>query len=64
MFCIVGLHPVILPLNSAGNFTGTQAPGAGVDVFVRTVHNRFHALYVGLPHTVAPTVGMGYLDTK
>ena len=45
-------------------FAGTQAAGAGVDILRRTLHDCLHALHIGLPGTVAPTMGVGNLDTK
>ena len=53
-----------LQLNSAGNFTGTQATGAGVDITGRTVHHRFHSFYVGFPCAVCTSVRMGNLNSK
>ena len=48
----------------AGNFTRAQAAGAGVDILRGTIHNRFHALDVGVPGTIAPTMGVGNLDAE
>ena len=45
-------------------FAGTQAAGAGVDILRGTIHNRFHALDVGVPGTIAPTMGVGNLDAE
>ena len=53
-----------LLLQSAGNLTGTQATGAGVDITGRTVDYRFHSFYVGFPSTVGAAVRVGNLDTK
>ena len=53
-----------LLLQSAGNLTGTQATGAGVDITGRPVHYRFHSSHVGLPSSVRTTVGVGHLDAK
>ena len=51
-------------LDCAGNFTGTQAPGTNIYMARRTVDNRLHTLYVGLPGTIGTSVGVGNLDTK
>ena len=51
-------------LDCAGNFTGTQAPGTNIYMARRTVDNRLHTLYVGLPGTIGTSVGMGNLDTE
>ena len=48
----------------AGNFTRAQAAGAGVDILRGTVHDRLHALDIGVPGTVAPTMRVGDLDTE
>ena len=48
----------------AGNFTRAQAAGAGVDILRGTVHDRLHALDIGVPGTVAPTMRVRNLDTK
>ena len=48
----------------AGNFTRAQAAGAGVDILRGTIHNSFHALDVGVPGTIAPTMGVGNLDAE
>lgn len=53
-----------LLLQSAGNLTGTQATGAGVDITGRTVDYRFHSFYVGFPSTVGAAVRVRNLDTK
>ena len=50
--------------DSAGNFTRTQAAGAGVDITGRTVNHSFHSFYVGLPSSVCTSVRVGHLDTK
>ena len=51
-------------LDSAGNFTGTQAPGTNIHMARRTIDQSLHALDVGLPGTIGTTVRMGNLDTK
>jgi hypothetical protein len=48
----------------AGNFTRTQATGAGVHSAGFAVDQRLNPLYVGFPGTVGTTMRMGYLDTK
>ena len=48
----------------AGNFTRAQAAGAGVDILRGTVHDRLHALDIGVPGTVAPTMRVRNLDTE
>ena len=48
----------------AGNFTRAQAAGAGVDILRGTLDDRLHALDIGVPSTVAPTMRVGDLDTK
>ena len=50
--------------DSAGNFTRTQAAGAGVDITGRTVNHSFHSFYVGLPSSVGTSVGMGDLNAE
>ena len=49
---------------SALNLTGTQAAGANIDSLVRSVHNRLDAADVGLPGSVALTVGVRYGVTE
>ena len=53
-----------LLLQSAGNLTGTQATGAGVDPFGGTGHHRLDALDIGLPGTVGAAMGMGNLNAE
>ena len=48
----------------AGNFTRAQAAGAGVDILRGTVHDRLHALDIGLPGTIGTTVRVGNSDTE
>ena len=43
---------------------GAQASGANINVAGRTLHDRFHALDIGLPSTVGTTVRVRNLDTK
>ena len=51
-------------LDSAGNFTGTQAPGTNIHMARRTIDQSLHALDIGLPGTIGTSVGMGNLDTE
>ena len=51
-------------LDSAGNFTGTQAAGTNIYMARRTIDQSLHALDVGLPRTIGTTVRMRNLDTK
>ena len=51
-------------LDSAGNFTGTQAPGTNIHMARRTIDQSLHALDVGLPGTIGTTVRMRHLNTK
>ena len=51
-------------LDSAGNFTGTQTPGTNVHMAGGTVHDRLHALDIGLPRAVGTSVGVGDLDPE
>ena len=46
------------------DLAGTQAARAGVNSARGTVNDRLHSLYVGLPGSVGPSVGMGNLDTE
>ena len=48
----------------AGDLARAQATGAGVNILGRTVNDRFHALHVGLPGTVAPTMGVRHLNAE
>ena len=43
---------------------GAQASGANINVAGRTLHDRFHALDIGLPSTVGTTVRVRDLNTK
>ena len=58
------LHPFILPSNRALNLIGTQASRTDVHMARRTVNDRLHALDVGLPAPVCPTMRVGDLDTE
>ena len=51
-------------LDSAGNFTGTQTPGTNVHMAGGITDDCLNALDVGLPHTIAASVGVGNSDTK
>ena len=54
----------IYQLHSAGDLTGTEASGADVHVGRSALHDRLHALHIGLPDTVGTAVGVGDLDAK
>ncbi len=47
-----------------GDLAGAQAPCTDMHMARSTVDNRLDALYIGLPHTVGTSMGVGYLDTK
>ena len=51
-------------LDSAGNFTGTQAPGTNIYMARRTVDHSLHALDIGLPGAIGTPMRVGHLDTK
>ena len=53
-----------IPLHSAGDSTGTEASGADANVSGGALHDRLHALHVGLPGAVGTTVGVRYPDTE
>ena len=53
-----------IPLPSAGDLTGTEASGADVNVSGSALHDRLHALHVGLPGAVGTTMGVGDLDAE
>ena len=53
-----GFHLAIYRSHSAGDLTGTEASGADVYVGGSTLHDRLHALHVGLPGTVGTAVGV------
>ena len=46
------------------NLTGTQATGANINTLVRSFNYSLHLADVGLPGSVALTVGVGYGVTK
>lgn len=50
--------------DSPGNLAGTQATGAGVDIFRGAIYNRLYSLHVRLPGTVGTPMGMGNLDAE
>ena len=50
--------------HSAGDLTGTEASGADVHVSGSTLHDRLHALHVGLPGAVGTTMGVGHLNAE
>ena len=64
--CQADTDPVVchIPLHSAGDLTGTEASGADVHVSGSALHDRLHALHVGLPGAVGTAVGMGNLDAE
>ena len=51
-------------LHRAGDLAGTEAAGAHVNVLRRTVHNRLHALDVGLPGAIGAAVRVGHLNPE
>ena len=59
-----GVFSCHIPLHSAGDLTGTEASGADVHVGRSALHDRLHALHIGLPDTVGTAVGVGDLDAK
>jgi hypothetical protein len=50
--------------HSAGDLTGTEASGADVHVSGGALHDRLHALHVGLPGAVGTTMGVGHLNAE
>ena len=48
----------------AGNFAGTQAPGTNIYMARRAVDHCLHALDIGVPGTVAPTMRVRNLNTE
>ena len=53
-----------IPLHSAGDLTGTEASGADVHVSGSSLHDRLHALHVGLPGAVGTTMRVGHLNAE
>ena len=51
-------------LDSAGNFTGTQAPGTNIHMARRTIDESLDTLDIGLPGTIGTSVRMGNLDAE
>ena len=51
-------------LDSAGNFTGTQAASACIYVARFAINKSFYATNVSFPGSVGTSVGVGYFDTK
>ena len=47
-----------------GNFSGTQATGASVNMAWRAINDRFYTFYVRLPGTVGTSVRVRNLNTK
>ena len=54
----------IYQLHSAGDLTGTEASGADVHVSGSALHDRLHALHVGLPGAVGTAMGVGHLNAE
>ena len=54
----------VFGLDRAGNFTRTQATGAGVNPFGRAVYNSLDAFDVGFPCAVRATMRVGNLNTE
>ena len=54
----------IIPLHSAGDLTGTEASGADVHVSGGALHDRLHALHVGLPGAVGTAMRVGHLNAE
>ena len=59
-----GIFSCHIPLHSAGDLTGTEASGADVHVSGGALHDRLHALHVGLPGAVGTTMGVGHLNAE
>ena len=50
--------------DSALDLIGTEASCTDVDMTGRTIDDSFHALYVGLPHSVGTSVRVGDLNAE
>ena len=50
--------------DGAFNLIGTEASCTDVDMAGRTIDDSFHALYVGLPHSVGTSVRVGDLNAE
>ena len=50
--------------DGAFDLIGTEASCTDVDMAGRTIDDSFHALYVGLPHSVGTSVGVGDLNAE
>ena len=50
--------------DSAGNFTGTQAPGTNIHMARRTIDQSLDTLDIGLPGTIGTSVRVGNLDAE
>ena len=59
-----GFHLAIYRSHSAGDLTGTEASGADVHVGRSALHDRLHALHIGLPRTIGASVGVRHLNTE
>ena len=53
-----------LESDSAGNFTGTQAPGTNIYMARRTIDESLDTLDIGLPGTIGTSVRVGNLDAE
>ena len=59
-----GFLSALFQSHSAGDLTGTEASGADVHVGRSALHDRLHALDIGLPGTIGTTVRVGNSDTE
>ena len=50
--------------DSTGDFAGTQTPGTNIYMAGGTIDDCLHALDIGLPCAVGPSVGVGHLDPE
>ena len=51
-------------LHRTGNFTRTQATGAGVNSLGGPIYDCFHALYIGFPSSVRAPMGVRNLNAE
>ena len=51
-------------LDGTGYFVGAQATGAGMNVAGRATYNCLDALDIGFPGAIAPSMGVGNLDSE
>ena len=61
---ILSAYAVYAGSDRAGNLTGTQATGAGVDITGAAVHNRLNPDNIRFPSSVRTPMGMGNLNTE